>query len=82
MVFVIGSFINLHFSKSEKAWLNCGYMEIFGPRSVGIRDVVTGLDVSDSETMIMWRQKAIVSVMEAGGLNWLLGKVGSPNFLF
>lgn len=57
-------------------------MEIFGPRRVEIHDVVTGVDVSDSETMMRWRQKAIVSVMEAGGLNWLVGKVGSLNFLF
>lgn len=72
VVSIIGSFINLHFSASEKAWLNDGCMEIFGPRSVEIRDVVTGVDASDSETMIRWRQKAIVSVMEAGGLNWLV----------
>ncbi|KAH0695321.1 hypothetical protein KY285_022418 [Solanum tuberosum] len=72
VVSIIGSFINLHFSTPEKTWLNNGYMEIFGPRSVEIHDIVTGVDVSDSETMIRWRQKAIVSVMEAGGLNWLV----------
>ncbi|KAK4359154.1 hypothetical protein RND71_021383 [Anisodus tanguticus] len=72
VVSIIGSFINLHFSTSGKAWLNSGHMEIFGPRSVEIRDVVTGVHVSDSETVIRWRQKAIVSVMEAGGLNWLV----------
>ncbi|XP_060199082.1 BEACH domain-containing protein B [Lycium barbarum] len=72
VVSIIGSFINLHFSTSGKAWFNSGHMEIFGPRSVETRDVVTGVDVSDSETMIRWRQKAIVSVMEAGGLNWLV----------
>ncbi|KAL3371685.1 hypothetical protein AABB24_008296 [Solanum stoloniferum] len=72
VVSIIGSFINLHFSTPNKTWLNSGYMEIFGPRSVEIHDIVTGIDVSDSETMIRWRQKAIVSVMEAGGLNWLV----------
>ncbi|KAH0684869.1 hypothetical protein KY289_022621 [Solanum tuberosum] len=72
VVSIIGSFINLHFSTPKKTWLNSGYMEIFGPRSVEIHDIVTGIDVSDSETMIRWRQKAIVSVMEAGGLNWLV----------
>ncbi|KAH0760080.1 hypothetical protein KY290_023573 [Solanum tuberosum] len=72
VVSIIGSFINLHFSTPKKTWLNSGYMEIFGPRSVEIHDIVTGVDVSDSETMIRWRQKAIVSVMEAGGLNWLV----------
>ncbi|XP_015166311.1 BEACH domain-containing protein B isoform X3 [Solanum tuberosum] len=72
VVSIIGSFINLHFSTPKKTWLNTGYMEIFGPRSVEIHDIVTGVDVSDSETMIRWRQKAIVSVMEAGGLNWLV----------
>ncbi|KAG5612800.1 hypothetical protein H5410_024081 [Solanum commersonii] len=72
VVSIIGSFINLHFSTPKKTWLNSGYMEIFGPRSIEIHDIVTGIDVSDSETMIRWRQKAIVSVMEAGGLNWLV----------
>ncbi|CAN4092325.1 unnamed protein product [Withania somnifera] len=72
VVSIIGSFIDLHFSTSEKGWLNNGNVEIFGPRSVEIRDVVTGVDVSASETMTRWRQKAIVSVMEAGGLNWLV----------
>lgn len=72
VVSIIFSFINLHFSTPEKAWLDSGCMEIFGPRRVEIHDVVTGVDVSDSETMMRWRQKAIVSVMEAGGLNWLV----------
>lgn len=31
--------------------------------------------------MHLWKQTAIVSVMEAGGLNWLVGKVGTF-FLF
>ena len=26
--------------------------------------------------MHLWKQTAIVSVMEAGGLNWLVGRVG------
>lgn len=33
------------------------------------------------EAMISWRQKAIVLVMEAGGVNWLVGKVG-PSRLY
>lgn len=28
-----------------------------------------------SETRLLWQQKAIVMVMEAGGVNWLVGKV-------
>lgn len=74
VVSIIGSFINLHFSTPKKTWLNSGFSEIFGPKRVEIHDIVTGVDVSDSETMIRWHQKAIVSVMEAGGLNWLVGK--------
>ncbi|KAM3375317.1 putative protein isoform X1 [Capsicum galapagoense] len=72
VVSIICSFINLHFSTSEMAWMYSGCMEIFGPRSVEIRDVVTGVDVSYSEIMIRWRQKAIVSIMETGSLNWLV----------
>lgn len=29
------------------------------------------------ETRLHWHQRAVVSVMEAGGLNWLVGKVGN-----
>jgi hypothetical protein len=29
-----------------------------------------------------WQQKAIVSVMEAGGVNWLVGKVGFSMFTY
>lgn len=35
-----------------------------------------------SEKRLQWRQKAVVSVMEAGGLNWLVGKVGNSKFMF
>lgn len=28
-----------------------------------------------SEKRLQWHQKAVISVMEAGGLNWLVGKV-------
>ncbi|KAF3630436.1 hypothetical protein FXO38_27149 [Capsicum annuum] len=73
VVSIICSFINLHFSTSEMAWMYSGCLEIFGPRSVEIRDVVTGVDVSYSEIMIRWRQKAIVSIMETGSLNCIGG---------
>lgn len=29
------------------------------------------------ETRLNWHKKAVVSVMEAGGVNWLVGKVGN-----
>lgn len=40
-------------------------------------DSSNSLKGSLSETRLHWHQKAIVSVMEAGGLNWLVGKLGS-----
>lgn len=38
-------------------------------------------EVSLTEMRLQWRQKAVVSVMEAGGFNWLVGKVGNLSFL-
>lgn len=35
-----------------------------------------------SETNLSWHQTTVVSVMEAGGLNWLLGKVCSFSFVY
>lgn len=32
--------------------------------------------VSLSEVRLRWNNKAVLSIMEAGGLNWLVGKVG------
>ena len=33
------------------------------------------MNIPSCEERLMWRQKAVVSVMEAGGINWLVGKV-------
>lgn len=33
------------------------------------------MKVPSCEERLMWQQKAVVSVMEAGGINWLVGKV-------
>lgn len=38
-------------------------------------------EASLSETRLQWRQKAVVSMMEAGGFNWLVGKVGNMSLL-
>lgn len=50
------------------------------------RDGASPTDSSSSlkapfcETRLNWHKKAVVSVMEAGGVNWLVGKVGNLVF--
>lgn len=40
-----------------------------------VEDHSLSMKVPTCEERLMWRQKAVVSVMEAGGINWLVGKV-------
>ncbi|KAJ4963542.1 hypothetical protein NE237_023481 [Protea cynaroides] len=64
VVSTIFSFINLNSNVYEKAQL---YAD-----SSCLNDPSTGLKSSISETWLQWNQKAVVSVIEAGGLNWLV----------
>ena len=40
-----------------------------------VEDHSLSMKVPTCEERLMWRQKAVVLVMEAGGINWLVGKV-------
>ena len=40
-----------------------------------VEDHSLSMKVPTCGERLMWRQKAVVLVMEAGGINWLVGKV-------
>nr|GLL18344.1 BEACH domain-containing protein B isoform X1 [Ipomoea trifida] len=72
-VSIIGSFIDLQPSTCKKAHLSSSHLEFFVSRS-SRETTEPSLDMNDSlpEVMLQWHKKAVVSVMEAGGLNWLV----------
>ncbi|KAA8528370.1 hypothetical protein F0562_035725 [Nyssa sinensis] len=73
VVSIIFSFIDLHSNAYERAQLSSDKLEFSVPRGGTTSiDPSSSLKVSPSEEMLHWHQKAIVSVMEAGGLNWLV----------
>ncbi|XP_052201034.1 BEACH domain-containing protein B isoform X2 [Diospyros lotus] len=73
VVSIICGFIILHSDVYEKVQLSNSNMEFPVPRGGA-----TSMDPSASvknlpfEEKLCWHQKAVVSVMEAGGLNWLV----------
>lgn len=77
VVSIIFSFIDLNSNVYENTWLynNTTGFDLRADPSRNDSSS-SSLKVS-SEIKINWHQKAIVSVMEAGGLNWLVGKVGN-----
>ncbi|GMI77267.1 hypothetical protein HRI_001396000 [Hibiscus trionum] len=71
VVSIIFSFINLDSNIYEKAQMYSiteDFYEIGDSSSIDSSNSLKG----SSETRLHWHQKAIVSVMEAGGLNWLV----------
>ncbi|CAH9111317.1 unnamed protein product [Cuscuta europaea] len=74
-VSIIGSFVNLQ-SNIYRAHLNRSHLESFVLRgSMETTEPSTDVSGSLTEVLLQWHKKAVVSVMEAGGLNWLVGKV-------
>lgn len=72
VVSIICSFIGLNSNVYDKAQMysvNKDFSVIGASSSI---DSSNSLEGSLSETRLHWRQKAVVSVMEAGGLNWLV----------
>ncbi|GLU16070.1 hypothetical protein SLE2022_325200 [Rubroshorea leprosula] len=72
VVSIICSFIDLNSDVYEKAQLYSNTMEF--SVTCGAPSVDSSRSVKDpfSETWLHWHQKAVLSVMEAGGLNWLV----------
>ncbi|XP_058069394.1 BEACH domain-containing protein B isoform X3 [Magnolia sinica] len=73
VVSIISSFIDLNANMHEKSQLCCNIGDCPVPKdSASTVDRSSGLKGSISEARFRWQQKAIVSVLEAGGLNWLV----------
>lgn len=76
VVSVTCTFINLKATVNKGAQLFTRTGEFSLPSGEAcFTDLSGGTGGSLSESRVHWHQKAIVSVMEAGGLNWLVGKV-------
>lgn len=76
VVSIIYSFIDLDSNVYEKAQLYSNSIGFVPSGGKSPLDSSSNLK-APYETMLSWHQKAVVSVMEAGGLNWLVGKVGN-----
>lgn len=76
VVSIIYSFIDLDSNVYEKAQLYSNSIGFVPSGGKSPLDSSSNLK-APYETMLSWHQKAVVSVMEAGGLNWLVGKVGT-----
>lgn len=77
VVSIISTFIDLNSNVNEKRQM---YSNTIGFLSGGGASRVDSSSTSkdpSSEILLRWHQQAVVSVMEAGGLNWLVGKVGN-----
>jgi hypothetical protein len=74
VVSVIYSFIDLDSNVYEKSQLYSNSIGFVPSSGKSPLDSSSNLKVSSYETRLCWHQKAVVSVMEAGGLNWLVGK--------
>lgn len=72
LVYVVSitcSFIEINSKICEKA-------HVYGTTSECSETSSSSLSLHSYQSVrLLWHQKAVVSVMEAGGLNWLVGKV-------
>jgi len=77
VVSIICSFIDLDSNVYGKVQLYSNSIDFVPSSGASLLDSSSNLKVTSYETRLHWHQKAVVSVMEAGGLNWLVGKVGN-----
>lgn len=76
VVSIMCSFIDLNSNVNEKSQLYSNILEFSVPSASSLPTDSSGsLKDPICEPRIQWHRKAVVSVMEAGGLNWLVGKV-------
>lgn len=81
VVSVISNFIDLNTKTYEKAQTQSNSVDHSVPKdSSCLVDPSGSFKDPLSKARFHWQQKAIVSVLEAGGLNWLVGKVCNPLF--
>lgn len=73
VVLILCSYIDLKSGLCAKTLFDSCSWDMFVPRRSGSsNEPLTREEASSSEKMVLWLQKAVVSVMEAGGLNWLV----------
>ncbi|XP_065880379.1 BEACH domain-containing protein B isoform X2 [Euphorbia lathyris] len=72
VVSIICTFIGLKTIDCEKAQLHDDSIEFSAPERGYILNDSSSSSFVPSETKVYWHQKAVMSVMEAGGLNWLV----------
>lgn len=82
IVSIICNFIDKRIIVNEKAQLYTNTTGFSGASGGFPSESSNSASVPFSETRLNWHRKAVVSVMEAGGLNWLVGKVGTIYFSF
>ena len=75
VVSIIYIFIDLGYNIDKKDELFCSLVGFVSHADAPVSSSNSSRVLS-TEARLHWRQKAVVSVMEAGGLNWLVGKVG------
>lgn len=76
VVSIISTFIDLNSNVNEKCQLYSNTIGFVSGGGASPVDSSSSSKVPSSGVLLYWHQKAVVSVMEAGGLNWLVGKVG------
>lgn len=81
VVLIICSFINLHSDVYEITQPYFNFSESSFPKAGSNLFRSSGGTTVPSEARAHWHQKAVVSVIEAGGLNWLVGKVRQSCFV-
>nr|XP_027094520.1 BEACH domain-containing protein B isoform X2 [Coffea arabica]XP_027094521.1 BEACH domain-containing protein B isoform X3 [Coffea arabica] len=73
VVLVLCSFIDLHSGEYENTQLNNSSWVFYEPKTGATSpQSSTSVKAPYSETLLQWHHRAIVLLMEAGGLNWLV----------
>lgn len=80
-VLIICSFINLHPNVYEISQPYFSFSKLSFPEGGSNIFEYPGGTTASSEAWVVWHQKSVVSVIEAGGFNWLVGKVGHSCFV-
>lgn len=82
VVSIICNFIDFQSSNAENVQIKSKGMEVpAGQGKETYNDPSAATKSPVSETILSWHQTTVISVMEAGGLNWLLGKVCTFSFV-
>lgn len=83
VVSIICNFIDLNSSMEGNVQFTSTNKESSAARSGELYvNPSTAVESTVSERILSWHLTAVVSVMEAGGLNWLLGKVCTFSFVY